>query len=162
MKNKNIFFVAIVVLLIIFIFGIKEVPKNFGILNDKKEIFDVKKFSEVQIGENKIFLEFASTENERELGLSERNSLKSDSGLFFVFDYPDFYGIWMRNMKFPIDILWIDEKFCIVSISENIFPETFPKIFYPTKKSLYILETNANFVKKSGIKVGDVLSFSKK
>ena len=46
---------------------------------------------------------------DRALGLMFRPSLPEDKGMLFVFEYSDFHGIWMKNCKFPIDIVWLDE-----------------------------------------------------
>ena len=49
-------------------------------------------------------------DEDRAMGLMFRPSLPSDRGMLFVFDQPDFHGIWMKNCKFPIDIVWLDER----------------------------------------------------
>ncbi len=104
----------------------------------------------------------ASTVQERERGLSGTESLPEDSAMLFTFDKPDFYGIWMKDMKIPIDIFWLDENYKIIHIEENISPQTYPKVFLPPEKSTYVLETNAGFAEKNKLKEGKLLNFSKK
>ena len=47
---------------------------------------------------------------DRQMGLMFRPSLPADRALLFVFDGLDFHGIWMKNCRFPIDIVWLDEQ----------------------------------------------------
>src|SRR5262245_15540420 len=49
-------------------------------------------------------------DEDRAMGLMFRPSLPRDRGMLFVFENSDFHGIWMKNCKFPIDILWLDEQ----------------------------------------------------
>ncbi len=95
-------------------------------------------------------------------GLSGRESLSFNEGMFFVFQKPDKYGFWMKDMLFPLDIIWIDQNFNIVHIENVVVPETYPKIFTPESDSLYVLEIKAGEVQKLGIKIGDKVKFIEK
>src|SRR4029077_12468243 len=55
-------------------------------------------------------------DEDRAMGLMFRPSLPSDRGMLFVFAQPDFHGIWMKNCKFPIDILWLDDAHKVVHL----------------------------------------------
>lgn len=110
----------------------------------------------VVIAETSVKVQVADDTDKRKTGLSDTTLLKPNEGMFFIFDKLDFHGIWMKDMDFPIDIIWLDQNKKVVYISENISPETFPKVFKPTIKSLYVLEVNAGFVKNAGIKIGDM------
>lgn len=107
----------------------------------------------------KIDAEVVSTPEERTRGLSGRKSLAPNAGLLFVFDQPDRYNFWMKEMNFPIDIIWIGEDFSVVDITENALPESFPELFSPKDKALYVLEVNAYFARTHAISVGDRVSF---
>lgn len=72
-------------------------------------------------GDEKIKLSVAKTTKEHEIGLSNRKSLKENQGMIFLFDKPDYYSFWMRNMKFPIDILFLNGN-RIVTIHKNVKP----------------------------------------
>lgn len=110
-------------------------------------------------GKSTLNLEIADSDKERELGLSGRESLASTTGLLFVFETPGRYGFWMKDMKFPIDMAWIDESKRVVYIENNVRPDTFPKVFTPTSTAQYVLETNAGFFEQSKIKIGDIVEF---
>ncbi len=109
-----------------------------------------------------ISLIIADTTETREKGLSGKEVLPEDTAMLFIFDRPAQYGFWMKDMKFPIDILWLDENYQIVDMKKGLSPETFPETYEPAEKSLYVLETNANFVEENRLKVGDRLDIDLK
>ncbi|HRY31105.1 MAG TPA: DUF192 domain-containing protein [Candidatus Paceibacterota bacterium] len=110
----------------------------------------------IVIAETSIAAIVADTEETRELGLSGTDSLAAQRGMFFIFDAPDYHGIWMKDMNFAIDVIWLSESKEVIHIEQGITPKTYPEIFSPSRKALYILEVNAGFVKKTGIKIGDL------
>ena len=112
------------------------------------------------IGGKEITILVADSARTITTGLGNRDSLDQDMGMLFVFPAPERHGIWMKNMRFPIDIFWIDELGKIVDIEENILPDTFPTVFLPKETDRYVLETNAGFAKKEKIKRGDTLLFT--
>ena len=63
------------------------------------------------IGDAKIYIEIAKTTAELTRGLSGRPTLAENSGLFFIFPNSGIHGIWMKDMDFPIDIIWLDENY---------------------------------------------------
>lgn len=113
----------------------------------------------LKLNNDKISLIIADTEEEREKGLGDRESMPYDTAMLFVFDTPDTYGFWMKDMKFPLDIVWLNENKEVVYIKENAQPESYPEGFIPPQKSLYVIELNAGLVSKYGIKVGNILNF---
>ena len=77
--------------------------------------------------------------------------------MLFVFDANDYHGIWMKDMRFPIDIIWIAEDKTIVEITRNVAPETYPTIFKPPRPVRYVIETNPYFAESFSINVGDTV-----
>lgn len=114
----------------------------------------------LKIGNEKISLIIADTPEKREKGLGDLQELPEDSAMLFTFEKEDTYGIWMKDMKFPIDIIWLDTSKKIVTLEENVFPDTYPEIFYPGEKSFYVIEANAGFVEKNNLTTGNTLDFS--
>lgn len=94
---------------------------------------------------------------ERQKGLSGTEKLRDNEGMFFIFDKEDFHGIWMKDMNYPIDIIWFDRFGSIVYIEENISPDTYPTVFKPSKPAVYVIEVNAGFVEKENIRLGDTI-----
>lgn len=106
-----------------------------------------------------ISLIIASTPAARTQGLSGKDTLPANTGMLFVFDKPDTYAFWMKDMKFSIDIIWLDSSYSIVHIESDVSPSTFPTTFTPPQKSLYVLEANAHFADENNLKIGDILQF---
>ena len=126
----------------------------FFISNTKKSSqLKVQTISE-NIGGKNFSLEIASDDQSRQLGLGKRDSLGEDQGMVFVFDKPDKYGFWMKDTRFPLDIIWLNEN-CMVVGKAQMFPESFPKVFYPDFPALYAIELPLNSVQ--GVKGGDKL-----
>jgi len=112
----------------------------------------------VVIGDAQLKVNVADTNKERELGLSGQENLAENTGLLFYFDQSDYYGIWMKDMNFSIDIIWIGTNMQVVHLERGVSPETYPKIFKPDQKARYILEVRSNFIKNEGIKIGDLIT----
>jgi uncharacterized membrane protein (UPF0127 family) len=123
----------------------------------KIAIKNTKSFTESRlvVGGASIFVSLADTPVERTQGLSEVKKLEEGTGLLFIFDEVDHHGIWMKDMLFAIDIIWLDETKQVVYIEENVKPETYPTVFEPRSPAKYVLEVPAGFVKKEGIKIRD-------
>lgn len=115
--------------------------------------------STVKINNIIINIELAQTLNEKTQGLSNRDFLDKNEGMLFVYDVPDFYSFWMKDMKFPIDIIWIDKDHKIVDLHKNVLPESYPQRFQPKNPAQYILEVNAGFCEKHNIQIGDFVDF---
>ena len=65
----------------------------------------------------------------------------------------------MKEMNFPIDIIWLDENLKIVAIKENAMTESYPEVFTPSTPARYVLEVPAGFVQKNKISVGMIGHF---
>lgn len=125
----------------------------------KKQDVVVEKDKYVKIGEVVLKTDTAETREEREQGLSGRTELKEDESLLFIFDYSGIYSFWMKDMNFPIDMIWIGENGEIVYIKKNAEPSSYPEAFTPTGNAKYVLETVSGFADKNNIKVGDKVEF---
>ncbi len=94
------------------------------------------------------------------LGLMYRKSIKKNEGMLFIFRREGMYPIWMMNMLFPVDILWIDKKSKVVDIEANAIPcKSFfgCKSHYPRKRSGYVLEIRSGEAKRRQIKIGSIV-----
>ena len=123
------------------------------------ESFSVKS---IQVGNVVITnIEIADMDAERQLGLSGRVGIEDNFGLLFLFDKPSFYGFWMKDMNFPIDIIWLDESFKVTGLKVGATPESYPQTFYPESKSLYVLETHSGLIESQNLKIGDMVKVIK-
>ncbi|MEM0441006.1 MAG: DUF192 domain-containing protein [Candidatus Caldarchaeum sp.] len=119
--------------------------------------------SYVEVGRFRVYVEVAEDDVEKARGLSGRESLPPDWGMLFIFDRPGMYSFWMYEMRFPIDIIWINETFHIVFMVENAppcLPSDVCVPYAPNAQAKYVLEINAGLVERYGIKVGDRVVFS--
>lgn len=102
-----------------------------------------------------VSVTIADTTEERRQGLSGVSSLPDKEGKLFIFDEEGDYGIWMKDMLIPIDILWVNNNMEIVHIEKNVKPESYPAVFNSRKPARFVLELNAFFSDTFKIKVGD-------
>ena len=109
-----------------------------------------------------IVVDISDNKCKEELGLSGRKSMTDSEGMLFSFDTIGNYGFWMKDMSFPLDIIWLDEQFNIVGAVEKIDPGTYPNIFGADYKAKYVLEVISGTLSKNNIKVGDKIIFSEK
>lgn len=106
------------------------------------------------VGEIPITVEIVSSDADRAKGLSGRTEMKT-SGMLFVFEKNDRHGIWMKDMLFSIDIIWIDESLTVVGIERGVSPDTYPKTFRPPVPVRYAIETEERYTETFGINVGN-------
>jgi len=55
-------------------------------------------------------------------GLSGRKSLKKGTGMLFIFNEIQRQNMWMPDMKFPLDVIWLDETLSVIHISYGLQP----------------------------------------
>jgi uncharacterized membrane protein (UPF0127 family) len=115
----------------------------------------------IMIGNVLLVVEIVKTSAAQQKGLSARASLQSNHGMLFVFDHEDYWGFWMVDMRFPLDIIWFDSNRQAVFIEQNLppcTPESCP-VFTPNTKAMYVLEVNAGFVSAHKIALGTIFTF---
>ncbi len=108
----------------------------------------------LHVGQTTITAEVVDTEPLREQGLSGRDALAQDSGMLFVFDRPDVWGIWMKDMRFSLDIVWLNEAGKVITLKQNVAPDTYPEAFYPASPALYVVELPAGWAAARGVAEG--------
>lgn len=149
MKYAKKIFLGVAVFIIVAILGLA-----YAFIGNKNRIISVK------IGENVFNVELAETIAQKAKGLSFRDSLDKDKGMFFDFGKEDRYGFWMMGMRFPIDIIWIKNN-VVAGIEKNALaptpgtPKSALKLYYPPEAIDKVLEINAGLSDELGIKVGD-------
>jgi uncharacterized protein len=100
-------------------------------------------------------------DEDRAMGLMFRASLPKDRGMLFVFDQPDFHTIWMKNCKFPIDIVWLDGDRRVVDVAPSVPPckaEPCP-VYQPMRRAIYVVEMNAGEAGREKVARGAVVDF---
>lgn len=129
--------------------------------NGRISIF--KKTPVITIDAQSFKVTVAASQQEREIGLSKTKSISSNQGMIFLFDKPDFYSFWMKNMQFPIDIIYINND-TIVTIKANAQS---PKnnnenliIYTPTEPANRVLEIQGGLSEKYKFKNGDKVTIT--
>ncbi len=117
----------------------------------------IKSYKRVKVKyRNKTFSTLvADTPQKQSRGLAVRSSMNNNEAMLFVFPQSRIYPFWMKDMKFPIDILWLDNHKKVVFIKEHAQPEEYPMSYTPDRESRYVLEFVDGFVEKNKVKVGD-------
>lgn len=113
------------------------------------------KFTDIKIGSYYYHLEIADTFARRVKGLSGRDFLDKESGMLFLFPFADRYVFTTKNMKFPIDIIWLNGN-KIVDLTPNAPPNSSYN-FLPRLPINRVIELNAGTIQKESLKIGDVV-----
>ena len=108
-------------------------------------------------GSVKVFV--ANNDKDREQGLSDTTELPKGTGVLFAFEKPGKYGFWMKDMLYPIDIIWIGKDKKIVGVTKNVLPKSYPFVFMPPSDVLYVLEMNVGSVNVFGLTTGSTVKF---
>jgi uncharacterized membrane protein (UPF0127 family) len=142
------------IIFIIFLFFSYEVYNHTKISSSKD-------LPNIVINNSIIRVEEAGTLEEQIKGLSNRKYLSPNSGMLFIFKNKQIQKFWMKNMNFPLDIIWINDN-KIINISKNLPPENdLPKKIYNSDDLCnYVLEVNAGFADKNNIKIGDYVKYN--
>ncbi len=112
----------------------------------------------VMIGNVSLIVDRVSSPAAVARGLSGRVRLPDKEGMLFVFPKPAVYRFWMKEMRFPIDIIWIGVEKKVVGFSENLAPESYPETFAPPSPVQYVLEVNAGWVQRHNLALGAQVS----
>jgi len=150
--NKTLIVISILIVIVIFLAAAAFYLKPFGISTVKKNLTVGSQTFEVGIADSAI---------SRAQGLSGKPFLGENEGLFFIFSSPGNNGFWMKDMNFPIDIVWINGG-KVIGFSENLQPQPGKSIFslpvyYPPGAVDRVLEINAGAVAKYGLREGDAV-----
>jgi len=101
-------------------------------------------------------------DEDRAMGLMFRPSLPRDRGMLFIFERSDFHGIWMKNCRFPIDIVWLDEEKKVVHVAESVPPckaDPCP-VYNPLRRAAYVVELNAGQARREKAVLGAAFGFT--
>lgn len=117
--------------------------------------------TELRMGSGIYHLRVADSESERIQGLSGVDTLKPNGGLLMKFDSDNTWGIWMKDMKIPLDIVWLNAEKKIIYIVKNASPELSTNTtFVPKTNARYVVELPAGAVEDAGIRTGMIATFN--
>lgn len=102
----------------------------------------------------------AKTSNEREIGLSGTEKLDDKSGMIFYFEESSADNcFWMKDTLIPLDMVFLDDNKKIVTVYENVTPDSYPTEFCPNTDAKYGLEINAGMASEFGLITGSTVHF---
>jgi uncharacterized membrane protein (UPF0127 family) len=100
----------------------------------------------------------ADTDDKRSKGLSGIENMSGNQGMLFVFNNPSKQGFWMKEMMFPIDIIWLDSNNSVIHIEKKLQPCTsvlLCTVYSPSRDAKYVLETISGFADLHSVNEGD-------
>jgi uncharacterized membrane protein (UPF0127 family) len=112
----------------------------------------------VEVGAARVRAEVAATAAERERGLSGRASLAEDRGMLFVFPDRGQRAFWMKGMRFPIDIVWMDRD-RVTGVEPDVpvpVGDQLPLYRSPGPADR-VLEVRAGWAARHGVERGDLV-----
>lgn len=154
--------IGFLAVLVLFLVNKQDTFADIKYIKIGKVVLDVElAIPPLEIAGAVLNIELAITPQAKIQGLSGRRELKENEGMLFVFDYPRKYTFWMKDMNFPIDIIWIGEDLRVVYIKKNALPQLYPETYTPDVDAKYVLETVSGFSEKNNIKEGDGVEFAR-
>lgn len=107
-----------------------------------------------------ICVSIVQTEEDRAKGLSGAESISENEGMLFVYDDNVRVGYWMKDMLFPLDIIFLAEDGSVVDIKNDLQPcekEANCPVYTPEKAFMYTIEVNGGFADENDINVDDIV-----
>lgn len=103
--------------------------------------------------------EIAASSEEKQQGLSGRDCLAANQAMLFPYGMPGEQCFWMKDMRFAIDMIWLDEQKKVVTIKSEVAPDTYPTSFCPDKPAQFVVEVSAGMARSYGWHVGTQFDF---
>lgn len=117
-------------------------------------IFHHLRTTTVTVNMSTITVRVAETPKERQQGLSGTPPLGPNDGMLFIFQRPGADGIWMKDMNYPIDIVWLDNDKLVIHQVEGVSPDTYPKVFYSPTPANYVVELPSGYLAAHHVMTG--------
>lgn len=114
----------------------------------------------VTINDYQLVVDEAITDEQQTRGLAVKKQLAEDQGMLFMYDHEQPLAFWMKDMRFPIDIIWLDGQKRVVHIEQNLapcLPNRDCPSYLPTENAQYVLETVAGFTQKHHVVIGQTV-----
>ncbi len=172
MKQRNKF--LIVVLSLILVAGMyllttrqplvaeQDQTKELTIITSPVPAFPDRSIVPITLGEKTLSVEVVNSPESMTLGLSGRDTIGAD-GMLFIFPQRGIPRFWMKDMRFDLDMVWIDGN-RVIDISKNV-PKPAENVvllpkYSPKSPASLVLEIPAGKVEEWGIVEGARFSFS--
>ena len=109
-----------------------------------------------------VAVDVADSDASRTRGLMFRPTLSDREGMLFVFARPDRYAFWMKNVRMPLDIIWLDESHRVVWIVHEAPPcgGEACVVYQPPRNATFVIEVTGGFARLEGIRIGERVTIS--
>ena len=108
--------------------------------------------TDLKLGDGVFRASIAANDTDRAKGLSGVTQLASNQALLMAYPSDSKWGIWMKDMKVPIDIVWLNSDKKVVYIVKNVAPDDSTSVTYTPKTSAkYVVELPAGTVDSKAI-----------
>lgn len=121
----------------------------------------------ITIRHQRVEVDVVETVAAKRLGLGKRDSLAWNRGMLFVYDAPGFPGIWMKDMQFDIDILWLRDRRLVDMVWRA--PHAPPgdpgdrlPVYQPRELADMVLEVPAGYAQAHGWQIGDLAEIERR
>ena len=143
MRKKYSIIIVIIILATIVFFIAKSNANSQQACIENKACFDI---------------EIVDSDEELVLGLSNRNQIPESQGMLFVLSEESAPRFWMKSMRFPIDIIWINSEMRVSGIVRDFQPcepDGVCPVVYPDEEISYVFEINSGLSDAYGFEEGD-------
>ncbi len=135
----------------------EEVPIN---VNE-----DLQPTAPAEIGQNEYRLYVVNSFEDMQKGLARFDRIERNQGMLFIFETPGRYSFFMKDMKFDIDIIFLNETSQVISIFQNVKKDSYRgpfdyEAYKPDSPAKFVIELNAGEVLQNKLKIGDKVNFS--
>ena len=159
LKNNQLIFFIVAIIIILILGGFLKLV-FFGRLKQTAQLVDHQQVF-AQLGSKRLNLEVVNTPESTARGLSGRDSLGAD-GMLFIFPKARILTFWMKQMKFNLDMIWLENNKVIdISYDVPVEPEGIKDnmlpIYSPRQAADMVIEVVAGKTKEWNIQIGDDL-----
>jgi len=166
MDKKIFIFIVIILVLLGIVAAVEQTaPKAQTVENLQMPLSAPQTYATTTITMPKgaIVAQIADTIVKETQGLSGRASLPQGTGMLFVFDSTGPQYMWMKDMNFPLDMVWLDQNKNVTYVAVDVTPQSYeqnpPEVFSSPTPASYVIELPANDASRLGIVLGVKLNF---
>lgn len=114
---------------------------------------------EIKLGDQRVNVELAISDDEKEKGLMYRSTMEKNSGMLFVYEDEYEMCVWMKNTKFPLAVAFINRDGEIINTHEMNVEST--DDYCSAKPAMYVLEMEKGWFSRNNVVIGSKIDLSK-
>lgn len=93
-------------------------------------------------------------------GLTNKEDIPFESGMFYIFPRIAMAGFWMKNVRFPLDIAFLNSKKEVINIQTMMLCTDRCPMYYCPQFYRYALETKAGFFERFQFNEGCKINYT--